>query len=185
MAAWTHCSWAYKKATAFLTYRMWASNQSRPKGGEATATRPKFRNTGRSILKAEVTGHSQGCHLATHCRSSTGLGSVSTTTVTFESHSKPGGMPLIFQRGNRGSAESTDLAKSQASYVWLLDHWSQSLGCTIYSTLPLSLKTDTLLVPTTDSQFWEDLSYSNQRIPKFKGKRDKGERYFCFNELLW
>lgn len=33
---------------------MRASNQSGPKGGEATAARPKIRNTGKSVLRAEV-----------------------------------------------------------------------------------------------------------------------------------
>lgn len=150
VAAWTHCSWASKKATASLIYRVRARNQSGPKGGEATAARPKFRNTGKSILRAQVIVRAAAWPLTAWLR------------LYHHRHvwksQQTWGMPLIFQRGRRGSAESTDLAKSRASHVWILDHWCQSFSCSICSILPLSLKIDTLLVPTTDSQFWEDLS---------------------------
>ena len=56
MASWTHCSWAFKKATASFIYRMRASNHRVvPKEEKPLRTRPKFKNTGKSILQAEVT----------------------------------------------------------------------------------------------------------------------------------
>ena len=183
MAAWTHCSWAYTKATASLIHRMRASNQSRPKGGEATATRPKFRNTGKSILKAEVTVRAATWPLTA------GQVPGSAPSLPPRSRSKTTanlGVCLSFSREETEAQQSPQTWQSHKPVMF--GFWTtgaKALSCTIYSTLPLSLKTDTLLVPTTDSQFWEDLSYSHQRIPKFKGKRDKRERYFCFNELLW
>lgn len=115
-----------------------------------------------------------------------GLGSISITIITFDPLSKLGGYYSHFpQRKLRlGGVNRLAEVTSQLDFgLWTV--WCQSLCSSICSILPLSLKMDTLLVPTSDSQLWEDVLYSNQRIPKFKGQRRKGERYFCLNELLW
>lgn len=150
-----HTAAGPQKATASLIYRVRARNQSGPQGGRPLQP-GQSSETQEECLKGR--GHSQGCRLAAHCGPKHGL-TPSTTIVTFGNHSKPG-VCLSFPERDAEAQQSqqTWQRKSRASHVWILDHWCQSFSCSICSILPLSLKIDTLLVPTTDSQFWEDLS---------------------------
>ena len=164
---------------------MWASSHGVvPKEEKLLGNEPKFKTTGKNILKAEVIIRAATWPFT--MGQAPGLGSISITIIMFDPHSKLGGYYSHFPQRKLRLSGVNRLAKVTSQlYFGLWTIWCQSLCSSIYSILPLSLKMDTLLVPASDSQLWEDTSYSNQRIPKFKGKRGKGERYFCLNELLW